>query len=67
KGFAAIRQEWLALAKDLKKEITVRLVNREIKGEFADIGSDDGALYIKKANGETERVSSGDVYFNGQG
>jgi BirA family transcriptional regulator, biotin operon repressor / biotin---[acetyl-CoA-carboxylase] ligase len=63
KGFPAIRPAWLALAKDLKKQVSVRFAGKEIKGEFVDIGSDDGALYIKKADGETERLSAGDVYF----
>ncbi|MBI3419746.1 MAG: biotin--[acetyl-CoA-carboxylase] ligase [Proteobacteria bacterium] len=66
KGFAAIREPWLALAKDLKKEVAVRFAGKEIKGEFVDIGSDDGALYIKKAGGQTERIACGDVYFSHQ-
>jgi BirA family biotin operon repressor/biotin-[acetyl-CoA-carboxylase] ligase len=63
KGFPAIREPWLAHAKDLKKEITVRHGNSEIKGEFVDIGSDDGALYIKQQDEEPIRIAAGDVYF----
>jgi BirA family biotin operon repressor/biotin-[acetyl-CoA-carboxylase] ligase len=63
KGFAAIRPPWLERAKDLKKQVALRFGGKEIKGEFVDIGSDDGALYIKKADGETERLSAGDIYF----
>jgi BirA family biotin operon repressor/biotin-[acetyl-CoA-carboxylase] ligase len=63
KGFAAIRPLWLARAKDLNKQVSVRFAGKEIKGEFVDIGSDDGALYIRKPDGETERLSAGDVYF----
>ena len=63
KGFPAIREPWLAMAKDLKKEITVQHGNSVIKGEFVDIGSDDGALYIKQPDEEPVRIAAGDVYF----
>jgi BirA family biotin operon repressor/biotin-[acetyl-CoA-carboxylase] ligase len=63
KGFAAVRPGWLALAKDINKEITVRFAGKDIKGIFADIGSDDGALYIKGADDAVERISAGDVHF----
>src|SRR5262245_37965608 len=37
KGFPAIRPLWLARAKDLNKQLSVRFGGKEIKGEFVDI------------------------------
>nr|WP_238996476.1 biotin--[acetyl-CoA-carboxylase] ligase [Paenibacillus pinistramenti] len=64
-GFGPVAALWEALSVSLHKEVTVRMVNRELSGTAVSLDP-SGALVIQLANGDTEKVFSGDVTINRQ-
>lgn len=61
-GFAAIRAAWREVATGIGQAVRVRLQDREIHGRFDDL-DESGALLVTRADGGTERVAAGDVFF----
>lgn len=62
KGFAPIRQRWLAEAHGLEKDMTARLSDKKIDGTFAGV-DENGFLQLRTADGQMIDVSAGEVYF----
>ncbi len=60
-GIAPVRTAWLARARGLGEEITVRLPHHEFKGQFLDM-DDSGALILRLADGSEKAVTAGDVF-----
>ncbi|MBU0723568.1 MAG: biotin--[acetyl-CoA-carboxylase] ligase [Alphaproteobacteria bacterium] len=60
RGFAPVRESWLADAAGKGEEIEVRLPDRVLKGVFADL-DEDGALLLETVQGR-QRIAAGDVY-----
>lgn len=61
KGFAPVRERWLARATGLGEEITVRLPNEEFSGVFEGI-DDGGGLLLHSPVGR-RTVAAGEVFF----
>lgn len=61
RGFADIREAWLAHASGLGREVSVRLPKREAKGLFA--GMDASGRLILDAAGGRELIDAGDLFF----
>ena len=61
KGFEVIRNEWLKYAYNLRKQITVKLDEKEYIGVFEDLDK-EGNLVLKLENGAVQKISSGDVF-----
>lgn len=59
-GFASLKEEWLSLALNYQKEITVKTENEEKKGQFLTL-DDNGYLILKTDIGE-ERIIAGDLF-----
>ncbi|MCE9651397.1 MAG: biotin--[acetyl-CoA-carboxylase] ligase [Parvibaculum sp.] len=62
RGFAAIREAWLARAAGLGGPITVRLADETFEGTFEGLAP-DGALEVRLPSGTLRQVSAGDVFF----
>lgn len=60
-GFAATRSAWLLRASGVGGPIEVRLPDRNVQGIFESI-DEQGALILRKSNGERETISAGDVF-----
>lgn len=60
RGFAAVREAWLARAQRLGQEIRVRLPRAELAGVFAGLDQ-DGALLLETPSG-ARRIDAGDVF-----
>jgi BirA family biotin operon repressor/biotin-[acetyl-CoA-carboxylase] ligase len=61
RGFAGIRDDWLAVATGIGADITVRNDDSEKHGRF--VGLDQfGRLLLELHNGDIEKVSAGDVF-----
>ncbi|MEG9883667.1 MAG: biotin--[acetyl-CoA-carboxylase] ligase [Hyphomicrobiales bacterium] len=60
RGFAAIRQSWLARAHGLGRPMTVRTGQRRQEGVFEDLAP-DGALLLRLGNGRLKRILAGDI------
>lgn len=61
RGFAAIREAWLAAASGIGAEIRVRLPDRELSGRFERL-DDAGRLVLLLSDGRREAVTSGEVF-----
>jgi BirA family biotin operon repressor/biotin-[acetyl-CoA-carboxylase] ligase len=59
-GFRPVRERWRALSATLGQEVLVTSERREIRGVAVDV-DEDGALRIRTADGNEERVLAGDV------
>ena len=59
-GFPEILEEWKDSTVTLGRAVTVRQGPREISGHALDVAP-DGALILRIANGETVRVTSGEI------
>ena len=59
-GFDALVAEWAQLCTTLGKQIVVTTSNRRIEGHAQALDS-DGALLLRKDNGQIERILGGDV------
>lgn len=62
RGFAQIREDWLARAAGLGAPISVKLEDEVFRGTFETIG-DDGQLVVRAADGSTKMIAAGDVHF----
>jgi BirA family transcriptional regulator, biotin operon repressor / biotin---[acetyl-CoA-carboxylase] ligase len=60
-GFGTIRADWLKRAAGLGRPIRVRLSSHEIDGRFNGIDA-VGRLLLRRPDGSTETVSTGDVF-----
>ena len=61
KGFAPIRQAWLARAAGLGGQLRVRLPKEEFSGTFRDLDS-DGSLVVELTDGTLRRITAGEVF-----
>lgn len=61
KGFAPIRESWLARAKGLGGDIVVRLPEQELHGVFQGL-DETGALILRRETG-TQTIAAGEVFF----
>jgi BirA family biotin operon repressor/biotin-[acetyl-CoA-carboxylase] ligase len=60
RGFAEIRQNWLAHAAGLGQDFVGMVDRKEVQGRFADLG-DDGAMILVLADGSRKAIHSGEV------
>jgi len=60
KGFTGIRTVWLKKAAGLKKDMTVRLNNQQISGQFVDLDP-TGGLILSTEDG-MKTITAGDVF-----
>lgn len=66
-AFTAIRRQWIDAAAGIGDPIKVNLADGCLEGLFEDIDA-DGCLSVRLPDGNTERVSAGDLFFsNGSG
>ena len=61
-GFEPLRIEWTRSAMGLGQSCVARIADREIEG-VADSMDADGALVLRLASGELQRITAGDVFF----
>ena len=61
-GFEPLRTAWTASATGLGQRCVARLGDREITG-IAEGLDGDGALVLRLASGELQRITAGDVFF----
>lgn len=66
RGFAAIRERWLARAAGLAGEVSVRIRDDLLEGRFETI-DELGQLVIRAGDGSARHVSAGEVHFGGAG
>ncbi len=62
RGFAPIRDAWLARAGGLGQRIRARLANEDIRGVFEGI-DETGALLLRENAGTLRTISAGEVFF----
>jgi BirA family transcriptional regulator, biotin operon repressor / biotin---[acetyl-CoA-carboxylase] ligase len=62
-GFGVVRSRWLAYARGLGREVTVKLGDCEERGIFRDLDV-DGAILLDTGRG-IQRITAGDVAFGG--
>lgn len=60
-GLTEIRQRWLTRAAGLGSEVAVRVDGNVVRGVFETI--DEDCRFVIRANGETIRITAGDVHF----
>ncbi len=63
-GFGPVRDAWLERAIGIGGPVRVRLENQEFEGVFADM-DETGTLLVELADGETRKVTAGDVFLPG--
>jgi BirA family biotin operon repressor/biotin-[acetyl-CoA-carboxylase] ligase len=61
RGFAQIRENWLAHAAGLGQDFVGLVNQKEVQGKFADLG-DDGAMILVLADGSRKPIHSGEVH-----
>ncbi len=67
RAFTAIREQWIDAAAGIGEPVTVNLADGRLEGLFEDIDA-DGCLRLRLADGDTKRISAGDLFFsNGSG
>mgnify|MGYP005630191107 CR=1 FL=1 len=66
KGFALIREAWLARTFALGYSIQANLPRESLHGTFSGI-DDDGALILMLHNGDRRLITAGDVFFGQEG
>ncbi len=64
RGFAAIRDAWLARARGLGGQIAVTSGSERMTGLFEDL-AEDGALILRLPDGTARRIFAGDVFLPG--
>ena len=60
-GFSVIRTRWRERAHGLGAPLVARLANGDLAGTFRDL-DEDGALLLDTPDGQTHRVTAGEVY-----
>ena len=66
KGFAPIRDAWMARAHNIPGLVTVRLPKETFAGKALGL-DENGALRVRLADGTIRDVHAGDVFFGTQG
>jgi len=66
KGFALIREAWLARTFAIGYSVQANLPRETLQGTFGGI-NDDGALILMLHNGDRQLITAGDVFFGGEG
>ena len=61
-GFEPLRSEWTRSAAGLGQRCIARVGDREIEG-VAESLDGDGALVLRLASGELQRITAGDIFF----
>ena len=64
-GFEPLRMEWTRHAAGLGDRCVARLGDREIEGVAVEMDA-AGALVLRLASGELQRITAGDVFFGGR-
>lgn len=59
-GFRAVAEEWEAQCVTLGHDVSISMGNRKIRGRAESL-DEDGALMIRSAHGQLERIIGGDV------
>jgi len=62
-GIGPVREAWLARARGLGRDITVRLPREELHGRFDGL-DESGALLLRLPDATLRTISAGDVYFD---
>jgi BirA family biotin operon repressor/biotin-[acetyl-CoA-carboxylase] ligase len=62
RGFSDVRQNWLARAAGIGRQVSVTAGNRVASGIFETL-DEEGRLVLRVADGATRSFSAGDVYF----
>lgn len=62
-GIGPVRGAWLGRARGIGQPITVRLPDEEIHGRFADM-DESGALLLDLSDGQSRRITAGDVFYS---
>jgi BirA family biotin operon repressor/biotin-[acetyl-CoA-carboxylase] ligase len=62
RGFAPIREAWLARAAGLGARIVARLSNGEATGVFEGL-DETGALILREGHGRTRAIAAGEIFF----
>jgi BirA family transcriptional regulator, biotin operon repressor / biotin---[acetyl-CoA-carboxylase] ligase len=62
RGFAAIRDAWLAAAIGLGRDIAVTVDGRTVRGRFEGLGS-DGSMMLRLADETLRQLHAGEVVF----
>jgi BirA family biotin operon repressor/biotin-[acetyl-CoA-carboxylase] ligase len=65
RGFAPLRDAWLARAKGLGEMIEARLPEATLRGRFEDLDG-NGGLLLREADGQLRRITAGDVYLTNE-
>jgi len=65
RGFAPLRDAWLARAKGLGEVIEARLPEATLRGRFEDLDG-NGGLLLREADGRLRRITAGDVYLTNE-
>lgn len=60
-GIAPVRSAWLARARDVGRDITVRLPGCEMTGRFVDL-DEAGALVLRLPDGSRREITAGEVF-----
>jgi BirA family biotin operon repressor/biotin-[acetyl-CoA-carboxylase] ligase len=61
-GFSELREDWLARAQGLGRELVVNLPDGSFRGRFLDLDA-TGALIVEQPDGNRRAVVSGEVFF----
>ena len=61
-GFGPLREAWMRSAIGLGERCVARLGERTVEGVAVDLDG-DGALVLRLASGELQRITAGDVFF----
>ena len=64
-GFDGLRREWLMVAEGRGQQVSVRVGERYVQGEFEDLEA-DGALRLRLPDGSTRIIRAGEVNLIGQ-
>ena len=62
RGFAPLREAWLARAAGFGQRIVARIGDSDVDGVFENL-DEDGALLIRRPGGVLSRVTAGEVFF----
>lgn len=60
KGFAPLKEKWLSLAKNLNKEVSIKVENNLKTGIFLTL--DDNGYLLLKTDNKTEQIIVGDLF-----
>jgi BirA family biotin operon repressor/biotin-[acetyl-CoA-carboxylase] ligase len=62
RGFARLRENWMARAQGLGRPIRARLAESEMEGVFESL-DEDGALLLRVSDGMLKRITAGEIFF----